>query len=59
MESRKDIDGIKIEGHLHRVSKDHDGEITLVLKVPSKHKNFAMNLPEQTTFDITFKESRG
>ena len=50
-------DGIKMLGYLHRVSKDHDGEITMTLKISSEYKHYAMNLPEKTTFQIIFKES--
>jgi hypothetical protein len=55
-ENQEIQDGIKIVGHLWRVSKDHDGEVTIVIKVPSMYKNFAMNLPENTSFEIEFKE---
>ena len=52
----EEADGIKVVGYLWRVSKDHDGEVSVVLKVPSLYKNFAMNLPEGVNFEITFKE---
>ena len=54
---KKMTDGVKVVGSLHKVSKDSDGEVTLVLKVPSTYKNIAMNLPEHTSFDIIFRET--
>lgn len=50
-------DGITIVGHIHRVAKDADGEVTMTLKIPAEYKHYAINLPEQTTFAITFREN--
>jgi hypothetical protein len=53
------IDDVKIIAYLHRVSKDHDGEVTLTLKCPSSYKNIAMNLPEKVNFEVTFEAYDG
>ena len=46
----------KIIGYLWKVSKDHDGECLLQLKIPSLYQHYAMNLPEKVNFEIIFKE---
>lgn len=48
-------EGITIIGHIHRVSKDHDGEVSMTLKIPSNFKTYAINLPENTTMSINFR----
>ena len=51
-------EAVKIIGYLWRVSKDHEGEVTLQLRIPQIHQHYAMNLPEKTNFEISFKEVR-
>ena len=53
------VEGITIVGHIHRVSKDHEGEVTMTIKIPSEYKHLAINLPEQMSFEINFKEYLG
>ena len=46
---------IKFQAHLWRVSKDHQGEITLVLKVPQIYQHNVVNLPEEKTFWVSIE----
>ena len=45
-------DKIRFEAHLHRVSKDNHGEVTLVLKVPMIYQHNVINLPEEKIFFV-------
>lgn len=44
---------IKFPFHLHRSSKDQDGEVTLTIKVPQSHAVLALNLPTNMILTAT------
>lgn len=43
---------IKFQAHLYKASKDKDGEITLVLKVPRSDGLLALNIPDNEIFTV-------
>ena len=47
---------IKFRAHLHKATKDKDGEITLVLKVPKIDGVVALNLPDNEILTITIEK---
>lgn len=44
---------IRFLAHLYKASKDKDGEITLILKVPKSDGVLALNLPDNEVFTVT------
>lgn len=44
--------GIKFKAHLWKISRDHDDEVTLVLKIPSSDAIVVIGLPTNQVMDI-------
>ena len=54
--NKENKDMPSIVGYLWKVSKDHDGEVLLQLKIPQIWQHHAMNLPEKVNFSIKFEK---
>ena len=44
---------IDLIASLHRLTKDHDGEVTVTFKVPKSHAAHALSIPEETALMLT------
>ena len=46
------MDGIKFKGSLWKVSRDHQDEVTLILKVPASDAIKVIAIPTETTLNV-------
>ena len=44
---------IDLIASLHRLTKDHDSEVTVTFKVPKSHAAHALSIPEETALCVT------
>jgi len=47
---------MKFLAHLHRISKDSEGEVTIVFKVPATDAHKAMEIPTEEILQITIEK---